>query len=141
MTELYTVTDYEVTVDQLLHPNLNYPEFLQHVEAELKKFYGLIMGLNSEFISPQDVGGVGGIACKFHFINGQPAIRQMTQYQPNSKSWFVWFDCRVLTRAPAAVKTDGDASAKLEAQQSTEPSAVPGETALDAAPATEKVIH
>jgi hypothetical protein len=121
MSELYTVQDFEVTIDQLQHPGMNYSEFQQLVQQELNKFVQMIMGLNSDFISPQDVNGVGGINCRFHNINGYPAIRQMTQYQPNSKTWFVWLDCRVLQRAPASIKADGDMSARLESPKSTEP--------------------
>jgi hypothetical protein len=117
--ELYTVTDWEVTCDQLAHPEMNYAAFVQWVDVELNKFTRMIMGLNSEFISPQDVSGVGGISCRFHNINGYPAIRQMTQYNPNSKTWFVWFDCRVLQRAPETIKADGDMSAKLEPQDTS----------------------
>lgn len=123
MTELYTITDYEVTCDQLAHPELNVPQFNVFVQQELDKFVHMIANLQSDFIAPQDVGGVGGIACRFHSINGYPAIRQMTQYQPKSKTWFIWFDCRVLTRAPEAVKLDGSAAAKLEPQESATPSA------------------
>jgi hypothetical protein len=141
MSELFQITDYEVTVDQLQHPGMNYGEFQQLVESELRKFAQMIMGLNSEFISPQDVGGVGGINCRFHPINGYPAIRQMTQYQPNSKTWFVWFDCRVLERAPESIKADGDATAKLELQQPTEASNTMAEAGSEDSTAAEKVLH
>lgn len=122
MSELFQVADYEVTVDQAQYPHLNYSEFQAVVDIELRKFVQLIMGLQSDFLSPQDVNGAGGVNCRFHNINGYPAVRQLTQYQPNSKTWFVWFDCRVLTRAPESIKPDGSVAAKLETPTLTEPS-------------------
>jgi hypothetical protein len=138
MTELYTITDFEVTVDQSAHPELNYAAFTQYADNELKKFIAMIANLNADYISPQDVSGVGGLSCRFHSINGYPAIRQMTQYNPSSKNWFVWFDCRVLTRAPESIKADSDMSAKLEPLEPTEPT---GSAPVDATAVEEKIVH
>jgi len=131
--ELYTITDFEVTCDQLAHPEMNYSQFTQYADQELKKFIQMVANLQSDFIAPQDVGAVSGINCRFHSINGYPAVRQLTQYQPNSKTWMIWFDCRVLTRAPEAVKMDGSAAAKLEPQpqQPSEPSTDPSISEAD----------
>jgi hypothetical protein len=141
MSELYQAVDYEATVDQLNYPHLNYAEFQQLVQQERNKFVQMIMGLNSDFIAPQDVGGFSGINCRFHSINGYPAVREMNQYQPNSKTWFVWFDCRVLQRAPESIKADGGMSARLEPAQSTEPSNPAGDVGSEGSPDAEKVLH
>ena len=133
MSQTYTVTDLEVTIDQADHPELNYAAFIAHVDVELKKFIQLVASYQSDFISPQDVGPMG-ITCRFHSINGFPAVRQMNQYNPSTKTYFIWFDCRLLT---AVVAGDASEAAKLEPMDPT-----PAPTDLPPAAANEsEVMH
>jgi len=141
MSEFFTVTDYEKTIDQGDYKGLTYAEFVKVVDQELNKFIAMIAALNSDFISPQDVTGVGGLSCRIHSINGYPAVRQMTQFQPKSKNWFVWFDARVLTRAPSEVAPDGSAAAKLEPVTPTEPTSTPQSANGTESPFLSEEIH
>jgi hypothetical protein len=101
------IQKYELKIDQVNYPGLNEAQFFRIVEIERQKFLQKLFDLDSEFVALADLTPMN-IACRFWMINNYHAVRQITHYDPDAKTYFVMFDATVLLNRAEEQRLPGE---------------------------------
>lgn len=119
MSKTFEVVKIYKTLDSKDHPNRNRARFAALVEEEFAKFITNIPTVY-DFVCLQDLTPLG-VATKFHFINGVPAVRQVTTFEIKDDSVLTRFDCEYLKPVEPTSLTPEQRQAAHEASLRTEP--------------------